>query len=164
MKLAIVIPGYQANAYDWCIPAFTNLAHELARHDEVHVFALRYPARRARYKVGDVRVHAVGGGAFAGQRVPVLSLLNLWRQALFDIRVEHTIAPFTAVVGIWATESGWLATQAAHLLQVPSLVHLAGGELTWLPEIRYGNQGVPLERVLVGSALRSATRVSAPST
>src|SRR4051794_18427784 len=154
MKLAVVIPGYQADAQDWCIPAFTNLAHELARHVEVHVFALRYPPRRACYTIGNVHVHAIGGGAFNARRLPIASLINLWRQTIFDIRAEHARAPLSALVGIWATESGWLATRAAGMLGLPSLVHLAGGELTWLPDIRYGNRGVPLERVLVGSALR----------
>jgi glycosyltransferase involved in cell wall biosynthesis len=66
-------------------------------------------------------------------------------------------------MGVWATESGWLATVAAKRLGLPSLVHLAGGELVWLPDIRYGNQGRGLSRLLVRRCLRNATLLTVPS-
>lgn len=156
MKLAIVIPGFQANERDWCIPAFTNLARELASMVELHVFTLRYPHVRRRYRIGDVRVHALGGGALFGTRLLGASLLKLWRDALSELQREHHRKPFDAIIGIWATESGWLATRAARMLGVPSLVHLAGGELTWLPQIKYGNYHPGLARLLVAQAIRHA--------
>src|SRR5438309_1552404 len=149
MKLAIVIPGFQANERDWCIPAFTNLAHELAKSVELHIFALRYPGQKRKYRIGQVNVHAFGGGAVAGQRIPIASLFKLWRDASHAVQAEHRKASFHAIVGVWATESGWLATRIAKRLGVPSLVHLAGGELVWLPEIGYGSQGHGLARLLV---------------
>jgi glycosyltransferase involved in cell wall biosynthesis len=163
MKLAIVIPGFQSDEQDWCIPVFTNLAHRLALSTEVHVFALRYPGRRHRYAVGRVQVHATGGGAMAGRRWWGLSLLRLWRQALADIHAEHARSPFAAIIGIWATESGWLAARAARSLGVPSLVHLAGGELVWLPSIRYGNMGPGLAALLVRATLNTASCLTVPS-
>jgi glycosyltransferase involved in cell wall biosynthesis len=163
VRIALVIPGYQADASDWCIPAFTNLAHELAKSVELHVFALRYPGVRRDYKIGDVNVHAIGGGAVMGRRVYAGSLLKLWHDALSAIEREDAKARFTNVVGIWATESGWLATVAAKRLGVPSLVHLAGGELVWLPDIRYGNQGRGLARLLVRRCLRNADVLTVPS-
>jgi glycosyltransferase involved in cell wall biosynthesis len=162
-KLAIVIPGFQADERDWCIPAFTNLAAQLAQTAQVHVFALRYPHARRRYSVGKVHVHATGGGALAGRRVWALSLLGLWRQALADIWHEHLRSPFSIVMGIWATESGWLATRAARRLGVPSLVHIAGGELVWLPQIRYGNMRRSLAGLLVRSTLKQADCLTVPS-
>jgi glycosyltransferase involved in cell wall biosynthesis len=163
MKLAIVIPGFQADERDWCIPAFTNLAQQLSESAEVHVFTLRYPARKDAYSIGKVRVHAVGGGAFKGRRLPGLSLLNLWREGFAQVAREHRLAKFDAVVGIWATESGWLATQIAAWLRIPSVVHLAGGELVWLPRIRYGNRRRGLARSLVAGALDKATILTVPS-
>lgn len=163
MKLAIVIPGFQADERDWCIPAFTNLARELAATIELHVFTLRYPHVRRRYRIGDVRVHALGGGAFFGTRLLGASLLKLWRDALSEIRREHHRKAFDAIIGIWATESGWLATRAARMLGVPSLVHLAGGELTWLPQIKYGNYHRGLARMLVAQAIRHADMLTVPS-
>lgn len=163
MKLALVIPGFQANEQDWCIPAFTNLARELAESCELHVFTLRYPSQKRRYRIGRVHIHAIGGGAMRERRLPGVSLLNLWRNALLYIEHEHRRAPFDAVIGIWATESGWLATRAARRLGVPSLVHIAGGELAWIPQIGYGNWGRGLAGRLVKRTLADATILSVPS-
>src|SRR5207237_7190882 len=49
-------------------------------------------------------------------------------------------------------------------LGVPSLAHLAGGELVWLPEIGYGNQGRGLARLLVRKCLQAADMLTVPST
>jgi glycosyltransferase involved in cell wall biosynthesis len=163
MNLALVIPGFQADERDWCIPAFTNLARELAESIKLHVFALRYPGEKRNYKIGQVHAHAMGGGAFAGRRVVGASLLKLWRDALSAIEREHTKNRFDTIMGVWATESGWLATVAAKRLGLPSLVHLAGGELTWLPDIKYGSQGRGLARVLVRRCLINADMLTAPS-
>ena len=163
MKLAIVIPGFQANERDWCIPAFTNLARELSRRNEVHVYALRYPHRHDDYKIGSVWVHALGGGRFFGRRLRGLSLANLWADTLRSIAKEHASRPFDVVVGIWATESGWLATQAARTLGVPSHVHVAGGEPVYFPSIRYGYLRRGLDGVLLNHTLASADRVTVPS-
>ena len=164
MKLALVIPGFQSDERDWCIPVFTNLARTLSRQVELHVFALRYPHRRDRYTIGETRVHSTGGGAFGGVRIFGLSLLNTWLGFKQDIEREHAHAPFDAVMGIWATESGWLATRIARRLGIPSLVHLAGGELVNLPIIGYGNLTRPIEGMFVRASLRDANLVTAPST
>jgi glycosyltransferase involved in cell wall biosynthesis len=164
MRLAIVIPGFQTSEQDWCIPAFTNLAREMTKSNEVHVFALRYPHVRRSYKIGRVWVHAIGGGAIGGRRFFGASLLRLWRETLRHINAVHRRRQFDVIIGIWATESGWLATKAAHSLGVPSLVHLAGGELVWLPQIGYGTRRKSLPAILVRGALANANVVTAPST
>ncbi|MDQ3704424.1 MAG: glycosyltransferase [Chloroflexota bacterium] len=163
MKLALVIPGFQASDTDWCIPAFTNLARELSLRNEVHVFALRYPHRRGDYSIGAVRVHALGGGQLLGRRILGASLAKLWADTLRSLAREHTTAPFDVILGIWATESGWLATQTARTLGVPSLVHLAGGELVYLPSIRYGYLGRGVDGVLLNHTLALADRLTLPS-
>lgn len=163
MKLAIVIPGFQAASHDWCIPAFTNLARSLAARNEVHVFALRYPARRANYDTGQVHVHALGGGQVLGKRIVGLSLGKLWADTLRSIAQEHSTGRFDAIVGIWATESGWLATQAAKNLGVQSLVHVAGGELVYFPSLRYGYLGRGVDSVLMNHTVALADRLTVPS-
>jgi glycosyltransferase involved in cell wall biosynthesis len=163
VKLAIVIPGFQSSSEDWCIPAFTNLARELSRFMEVHVFALRYPHRRDHYRVGDVRVHSFGGAPVGERRVPVVSALQLWREAAREIGREHRRSPFGAILGIWATESGWLATRVGRKLGVSTIVHLAGGELVWIPRIRYGNWGRGLAGWMVRQTLAHADRLLHPS-
>jgi len=163
MKLALVIPGFQSSPDDWCIPVFTNLARELSQKVELHVFTLRYPARRDRYDIGAVHVHAIGAGAIAGKRIPTLSLLNLWKDFSLEIAREHRKSPFSAIMGVWATESGWLAMQAARRLRLSSLVHIAGGELTYVPQIRYGNHKRGLAGRLVTSTIARADLLTVPS-
>src|SRR5207253_516516 len=123
------------------IPVFTNLARELAEQVELHVFALRYPQRRDNYTIGKVQVHSIGAGAVGRFRLFGISLGKLWTDFFATIEQVHSANPFDAVVGIWATESGWLAVQAARRLGLRSIVHLAGGEVVTLPYIGYGNRG-----------------------
>lgn len=163
LRLALVIPGFQANEEDWCIPAFTNLARELARSVDLHVFTLRYPHFHASYRVGRVHVHAIGGGAFGGKRLVGASLLRLWFQTYQAVTLQHRKRPVDAIIGVWATESGWLATRIARSLGVPSLVHLAGGELTWIAQIRYGVRPGTLPGFMVRQALQFANTITAPS-
>jgi glycosyltransferase involved in cell wall biosynthesis len=163
MRLALVIPGFQSDADDWCIPVFTNLARELAEHVDLDVFALRYPPRRDDYMVGRVRVHSLGGGAVGRLRIFGISLGKLWSDFQVKIEREHKANPFDAVLGIWATESGWLAVRAAKQLGLRSLVHLAGGEIVTLPYIQYGNRGVGLPGRMVPETLANADLITVPS-
>jgi glycosyltransferase involved in cell wall biosynthesis len=162
-KVALVIPGFQSSIEDWCIPVFTNLAREMAGRVELRVFALRYPPRRDCYPIGEVHVHSIGGGLTRGRSIPVLSLALVWRRFLSEIAREHAVSPFSAVAGIWATESGFLATLAAQRLGVPSLVHVAGGELVYFPQIKYGNWRRGLAGRLVAGTLQRADILTVPS-
>jgi glycosyltransferase involved in cell wall biosynthesis len=163
LKVALIIPGFQSDAEDWCIPVFTNLARELSKEVEMHVFALRYPARRDRYDIGNVHVHSLGGGAIAGRRLPAVSLLKLWSDFRSAVEAEHRRAPFAVIMGVWATEAGWLAMRVARRLGLPSLVHLAGGELIYVPQIGYGNYKRGLAGRLVADTLRHADLLTVPS-
>lgn len=163
MRLAIVIPGFQSDADDWCIPVFTNLAREMAEHIELHVFALRYPQRRDSYMIGKVHVHSIGAGAIGRFRLFGWSLGKLWNDFQSTIEELHRAAPFEAIIGIWATESGWLAVRAAKKLGLRSLVHLAGGEVVNIPYIQYGNRGTTIAGRLVNESLANADMITVPS-
>lgn len=163
MRLALVIPGFQSDEKDWCIPAFTNLARILADDVDLHVFALRYPQRRDDYLIGKVHVHSIGAGAILGARVFGVSLLKLWSDFARTFGAEHSRASFDAVVGVWATESGWLATRSAQEFNLPSLVHIAGGELVNLPYMRYGNRGQGVAGRMVSTTLSRADLLTVPS-
>jgi glycosyltransferase involved in cell wall biosynthesis len=163
MRLALVIPGFQSDENDWCIPAFTNLARILADHVDLHVFALRYPQRRDYYSIGKVHIHSIGAGAIFGTRIVGVSLLKLWSDCARTFGGEHAFAPFDAVIGVWATESGWLATRSAQEFNIPSLVHIAGGELVNLPYMRYGNRSEALAGRMVKETLSRADLLTVPS-
>ncbi len=163
MRLALVIPGFQSDENDWCIPAFTNLARLLADHVDLDVFALRYPQRRDDYFIGKVHVHSIGAGAILGARIVGVSLLKLWSDFDRTFGAEHAIATFDAVMGVWATESGWLATRSAYELNIPSLVHIAGGELINLSYMRYGNRSEAMAGRMVRATLSRADLLTVPS-
>src|ERR1051326_8589210 len=111
MNIGLVVPGFSADATDWCIPALRHLARTLAARDDVRVLALRYPYSAGRYEID---------GAEA---------LALWRPILQALRFEHARRRFDVLHAFWATESGLLAALAGRILGVPTLVSLAGGEL-----------------------------------
>lgn len=158
MKVGLIVPGYSADADDWCIPALVDAVRELTRQAEVHVFALRYPYRRDRYSLHGAEVHALGGGATHGVRRGVLLAA-----ALRHVRCEHRRAPFDVIHGVWADEPGAVAVRAGDILGVPSVVSVMGGDLLALHDINYGGSIGTLNRGLIRFALRESAAVTAGS-
>jgi glycosyltransferase involved in cell wall biosynthesis len=158
MRVGLVVPGFSADATDWCIPALRHLARSLAARDDVRVVTLRYPYRAGRYTVDGAEVIALGGAL--SRRA---ATAELWRTALDMLGREHRRHPFDVLHAFWATESGLLAAMAGRLLRIPTLVSLAGGELVALRDIGYGDQRIAWERLKVSASLQLATAASAGS-
>ncbi len=158
MRVGVIVPGFSANAADWCIPALRGLVGALAGRDEVRVLSLRYPGRAGRYPLFGAEVIALGGGERRG-----LGSAALWRDAFRALATEHRRRPFDVLHAFWATESGAVAALAGRVLGVPTVVSLAGGEVVALPEVGYGDQLRPIERVKVSLTLRLAGVVTAGS-
>jgi glycosyltransferase involved in cell wall biosynthesis len=158
VRIGLVVPGFSADASDWCIPALRHLARSLATRDDVSVLAIRYPYRADRYAVDGSEVLSLGGGLRHGART-----LELWRDTLRTLRTEHQRRPFDVLHAFWATESGLIAAVAGRMLGVPTLVSLAGGELVALHDISYGDQRLAWERLKIDASLRLASHVSAGS-
>jgi glycosyltransferase involved in cell wall biosynthesis len=158
MRVGLIVPGFSASERDWCIPALLDLVRELARDNQVDVFALRYPHRRGAYSVHGATVHALGGATTAGPR-----RILLLTRALATIVDQHRREPLDVIHGVWADEPGGLAVIAGRLLGVPVLVSLLGGELVALPDVCYGGQLSRTNRWLVRIALRRAAQVTAGS-
>ena len=158
MRVGLIVPGFSADADDWCIPALRHLVRALARTDDVRVVAVRYPYRAARYPVEGASVIAIGGADARGS-----AALDVWRKTLGLLIREHRRQKFDVLHAFWATESGFLTALAGRLLRIPTLVSLAGGELVALPNIGYGDQRVPWERLKIRASLQLASAVSAGS-
>ena len=158
MRVGLVVPGFSADAEDWCIPALRHLARALARTDDVRVVAVRYPYRAGRYAIEGAQVIAIGGAeARRG------AALGVWRKTMGLLIQEHRRKRFDVLHAFWATESGFLTAIAGRLLRVPTLVSLAGGELVALPAISYGDQRMPWERLKIRASLRLASTVTTGS-
>ena len=57
LRIAWIVPGFQANEQDRCIPALTDLAHGIAAEHDLTVFALQYPGREDVYQIGKVKIY-----------------------------------------------------------------------------------------------------------
>lgn len=158
MKVGVIVPGFSADAADWCIPVLVDVVRELTDYADVHVFALRYPYRRDRYRVHGAEVHALGGGTVGGAR-----RLGLLAAAATAILAEHHRGAFDVLHGLWADEPGFTAVLLARLLRIPGMVSVMGGELIALPDIGYGGYLSRSNCALSAIALRGAGQVTAGS-
>ena len=158
MRIALIVPGFSADPSDWCIPALRDLVRQLATTTDVHVFALRYPARRSRYELFGAQVTALGGA-----ETRRLKSASLWRRTARAIAAEHRVRRFDVLHAFWAGEPGFVAVLTGRLLGIPTVVSLAGGELARLPDIDYGGRLHAVERIKTWLALRLASMVTAGS-
>ena len=151
MRVAIVVPGGVDRSGEYrVIPALIALIRRLAMHAEIHVFALRQEDRAGDWDLAGARIHNVGSR-------------QARLRAVRSICALHRTAPFALVHAIWSGASGQVAVAAAALLGIPSLIHVAGGELVALPEIGYGGRLRWRGRLSEGCVLRAAAAITAAS-
>lgn len=153
MKLALIVPGGVDPSGEYrVIPVLLALIERLSVHHEVHVFALYQRPTPGAWDLLGARVHNIGRGA---ARV----------RAVRAILREHRASPFGLVQSFFSGACGLIAISAAHLLGIPSAVHVAGGELVRFPDIRFGGRltwrGRLQERVVIAGA-SALTAASAP--
>jgi len=151
VKIALVVPGGVDRSGEYrVIPVFLSLIARLARVHEVHVFALRQEAQPGRWELVGATVHNIGDG---WQRL----------RAIAAIRTEHRRAPFDLVHAIFSGHCSLVAIAAAMWLRLPSVVHIAGGELVALHDIGYGGRRTVWARSREAVVLRLADAVTAAS-
>lgn len=132
------------------IPALLWLITRLARAHDVRVFALRQEPRPAQWQLHGATIENVG------QPWAVL-------RAIAAIRRQHARTPFDLVHAVWGGDCALAGVAAARWLRIPSLVHLAGGELVALRDIGYGGRQRLVRRVVDAWPLRRANLITAAS-
>jgi glycosyltransferase involved in cell wall biosynthesis len=151
MKIACVVPGGVDRSGEYrVIPALLALFARLSLRDEVHVFALQQEERPAIWDLAGARIHNIGAG-------------NTRVRAIRAICTEHRRSAFHVVHSIWSGTPGLVAVAAARILRLPSVIHVAGGELVALAEIGYGGRLSWKGRVREAAVLRAASVVTAAS-
>jgi len=151
VKLALVVPGgVDRSGRERVIPVLLALIRRLAREHEVHVFALAQEPEPGHWMLAGASIHNVGA------RRPR-------SRAFFAIRREHRRGAFALVHAVWSGAPGLVAVAAARSLGVPSIVHVAGGELAALADIGYGGRLTWRGRLRERLVLRAASAVSAAS-
>jgi glycosyltransferase involved in cell wall biosynthesis len=152
MRIALVVPGgVDRSGEIRVIPALLALIERLAMCHDVHVFALNQEDEPAEWRLAGAQVHNIG------RRRTRL-------RAVRAIRRLHGLAPFAVVHAIWSGTCGLIAVAAARLLGVPSLIHVAGGELVSMPDIAFGGRLTLRGRVRERLVLRAASVITAAST
>lgn len=152
MKLGLVVLGGLArNPAHGTIPVLHWLVERLARRHDLRVFTLYGAPVRERYSIFGADVHHAGAPGAS-------------RRTFFSLLREHRRSRFDILHAFWLLNPGAIAVAAGRWLGVPTLVHVAGGELVRFPDIGYGRALSRRDRVLGRLALRGAHLLSAAST
>ena len=150
MRIALIVPGGVDPLGVRVIPVLLTLIRRLARDHDVHVFTTHQEPKPGGWPLEGAQIHNLGLPRTA------------WR-AIKAVLTEHRKAPFQIIHSIWAGPWGALAVCAGKLLRVPSVVHVAGGELVGFADIDYGGCRTWRGRIFQSGVLKFATRVTAPS-
>jgi glycosyltransferase involved in cell wall biosynthesis len=151
MKIGLIVPGgVDRSAEVRVIPALLALLRRLSAVHEVHVFATHQEDEPSSWVLEGARIHNLG-------------LPRTARRAASAIVREHRARPFDVIQSFWAGRHGALAVGVAAFLRVPSVVHVAGGELAALEDIGYGGCSTWRGRVAQRAVLRAATVVTCAS-
>jgi glycosyltransferase involved in cell wall biosynthesis len=151
MRIGLVVPGGVDPSGEYrVIPALLALIRQLVRHNDVRVFALRQQVQPGRWELLGAPVWNIGA-----RRTRI--------RGVRAICAEHRVRPLDVIHAIWSGTPGLVAVVAARFLRIPSLVHVAGGELVALPAIGYGGRLTWKGRMREAAILRAATQVSAAS-
>ena len=152
MRIALVVPGGVDRSGEYrVIPALLALIARLSQHNDVHVFALKQEAESCDWNLAGATIHNIG---FQQTR----------RRALRAICSLHRSLPLAVVQAIWSGACGQVAVTAGKILGIPSLIHVAGGELVALRDIGFGGRLNWRGRMREALVLRGASAVTAAST
>ena len=132
------------------IPALLALIQRLALDNDVQVFALNQETAVGEWDLLGARIHNIGVG-------------NVRLRAIRSIRRLHRSARFDVVHAIWSGACGLVAVAVGKTLGIPSLVHIAGGELVSLPDIGFGGMQTWRGRMREWLVLRGASCITGAS-
>jgi glycosyltransferase involved in cell wall biosynthesis len=160
MKIGLIVPGgVDRSGRILVIPVLLALIERLASRHEVVVVSLDPNTLPSEYELLGARVVNLGlikaRTRLSWAAVTLRKLMSALRAAGSGFDLLHAF---------WVFPQGSLAVAAGSLLRMPVVVSIGGGELVWLPTIRYGGMRTLRSRITMSATLRTATAVSAPST
>jgi glycosyltransferase involved in cell wall biosynthesis len=151
MRIALIVPGGVDRSGEYrVIPALLALIQRLALANDVQVFALHQETEVGEWDLLGARIHNIGAG-------------HTRLRAIHAIRRHHRTARFDVVHAIWSGACGLTAVAVGKILGIPSLIHIAGGELVSMPDIGFGGMQTRRGRVREWLVLRGASCVTAAS-
>jgi glycosyltransferase involved in cell wall biosynthesis len=157
VRIALVVPGGVSRDGQYrVLPWLLWLLERLARRHDVQVVVPHQEPRPGSWTLHGATVHNLG--LAPGRTRPRSAPLRVVR-ALVRL---HRQRPFDVFHAMWARGPGEAALAAARLVRRPVLVHVAGGELVWMPDLPFGNRRV-WGRALARFVVRHADRVTVAS-
>ncbi|MDB6082639.1 MAG: hexosyltransferase [Gammaproteobacteria bacterium] len=151
MRIAMVVPGGVDRSGEFrVIPALVALIGRLSQCGDVHVFALHQEAEYDEWNLAGARIHNIG-------------LRHTRMRGIRAICAMHRAQPFDLVHAIWSGSCGLIAVAAGKLLGIPSIVHIAGGELVSMPKFGFGGMRTWRGRLREAMVLRGASVITAAS-
>jgi glycosyltransferase involved in cell wall biosynthesis len=161
LRIALVVPGgVDRSGRERVIPALLWLIERLARRHTLHVFALRQYPEPCTYPLLGATVHNLGAPGTGFGKWPGLQIWQQWRSLVAGLRAA---GPFDLLHGFWVGTPGFLAALAGRWLKLPVVASIGGGELVWLPGIRYGGGKAWRSRIKAASTLRLVSALTAGS-
>ena len=152
MRVALVVPGGVDRSGEYrVIPALLALIERLSHHHDIQVIALAQEPAAGEWHLAGAHIHNIGV-----RRTGFRALLTVYKM--------HRRSPFDLVQAIWCGPCGLVAAVTGKVLGIPSLIHVAGGELVSMPEIGYGGAQTRRGGFREALVLRQASAVTAAST
>jgi glycosyltransferase involved in cell wall biosynthesis len=152
MRIALVVPGGVDRSGEYrVIPALLALIERLSHHHDVHVIALSQESQAAAWHLAGAHIHNIG-------------VQHTGLRALLTIYKIHRRSPFDVVQAIWCGPCGLIAAIMGKVLRIPSVIHVAGGELVSMREIGYGGAQTRAGALRETLVLRQVSAVTAAST
>lgn len=158
MKIALIVPGgVDRSGRERVIPALLALIERLARRHAVLVLALEQEPTPSAYALLGAQVVNLGRSQ---ARLPGLGSWQRLRQTLVALTAHGGADVLHA---FWLGATSTLAVLAGRWRRIPVVASIGGGELVWLPEIRYGGAASWRHRQQVRLALHCAQAVTGGS-
>jgi glycosyltransferase involved in cell wall biosynthesis len=159
MKIGLIVPGgVDRSGRIFVIPVLLALIERLTRRHEVVVVSLDPNAEPSQYELLGAKVVNLGlikaRTRLSWAAVTLGKLMSVLRAAGGGFDLLHAF---------WVFPQGTLAVAAGFLVRAPVVLSVGGGELVWLPTIRYGGMRTFRSRITMSATLRTASAVSAPS-
>ena len=159
MKIGLIVPGgVDRSGQIFVTPVLLALIERLARRHQVVAISLDPNAAPSEYELLGARVVTLGLTKACTSLTRAAITLRKLLSAL-----RTTGGGFDLLHAFWVCPQGTLAIMVGALLRIPVLVSIGGGELVWLPTIRYGGMRTRRNRITMAMTLRIANAVSAPS-
>jgi glycosyltransferase involved in cell wall biosynthesis len=159
MKIGLIVPGgVDRSGRVLVIPALLALIERLARNHKVVVVSLDPNTEPSEYELLGARVVNLG---LTKARTHLSWTVVTLGKLMSALRAAG--GGFDLLHAFWTFPQGTLAVAAGLLLAMPVVVSIGGGELVWLPAIRYGGMRTLRSRITMWATLRMASAVSGPS-